>query len=79
VYGPLIKCGISLREIRKHTPNEIIVMLKSLERRSILEEGSSMKEDMLSGHPELVPLYGSYLDEIDKFKKQREKHAPRGK
>lgn len=45
-------------------------MLKSLERLNVIEEGASITEDIREKNPLAVSVYGRYLDELEKYKKQ---------
>lgn len=70
IYGPLLERGMSLREIKKHNRWEIMMMLKALERHNILTEGSQLTPEMRKENPDCAVLYASYLDELEKYKRQ---------
>lgn len=68
-YGPLIECGMSLKEIRAHTEAEIKVMLKSLNRWRIINNAYGMSDEMKKDINNRL-LWEKYVDETEKYKRQ---------
>jgi hypothetical protein len=60
---------MSLREIRSHSAVEIKVMLKSLNRWRIINNGYGMSDEMKKDINNME-LWNKYVEETEKYKRQ---------
>ena len=72
-YGPLVETGISYREIKRHNRYEIILMLKALDRLSVIRNGVQMSSNdkaSMEQRSRNADIWMKYVEETEKYKRQ---------
>ncbi len=70
--GPLIERGISFAEMRKHTVDELILMVSILSRFKATETGASLPTNIGKDRPDLNEFVLRYHMEMERIAKRRE-------
>ena len=71
MLGQLLKEGWTWQDIKSCTRMQLQIALILIKRMDVLEKGSSIPNELLREHPELVEVKAAAEDEIEKINKLR--------